>query len=95
MQKLIERGNVSVNEMVLDRNKRIKRGDRVTVEFIAEKMSVDAEEMPLEVVFENTDFAVINKDAGINVHPTGGEWGKTGTLVNALLHHFGNLSVIN
>ncbi len=58
-------------------------------------MRFEAEEMDLDIVFENEQFAIINKDAGVNVHPPGGEAGKTGTLVNGLLHHFGELSVIN
>lgn len=51
--------------------------------------------MPLEIVFENDDFAIVNKDAGINVHPVPGAGGRSGTLVNGLLAHFSGLSVIN
>lgn len=51
--------------------------------------------MNLEIIFDNPDFAVVSKDPGVNTHTVPGEFGNTGTLVNALLHHFGNLSVIN
>ncbi|MDP2103703.1 MAG: S4 domain-containing protein, partial [Candidatus Gracilibacteria bacterium] len=95
MQKLIERGGITVNGEVLDRNKRVRGRDVVTMEFRTEKYSIEAEDMPLEVIFENTDFAVISKDPGVNTHTVPGEYGSTGTLVNALLHHFGDLSVIN
>lgn len=54
-----------------------------------------AEDMNLDVIFDNSDFAVINKDPRVNTHTVPGEFGNTGTLVNALLHHFKDLSVIN
>jgi 23S rRNA-/tRNA-specific pseudouridylate synthase len=56
-------------------------------------MELIAEDIPLDIVFENDDFAIINKDAGINTHPTPGEEGRVGTLVNALLYHFKSLGV--
>lgn len=46
-------------------------------------------------MYDGPGFAVVNKPAGMNVHPVPGENGHTGTLVNALLYHFGSLSVIN
>ncbi len=57
------------------------------------EMHLEPENMPLDIIFENYDFAVINKDAGINTHPTPGEDGRKGTLVNALLHHFKTLGI--
>jgi len=54
-------------------------------------MELIAEDIPLDIIFENDDFAVINKDAWINTHPTPGEEGRKGTLVNALLYHFKTL----
>lgn len=56
-------------------------------------MELVAEDMPLDIIFENDDFAVVNKDAGINTHPTPGEEGRRGTLVNALLYHFKTLGI--
>jgi len=95
MQKLIEKGRLQVNGKVLESNKRVKRGDVLEIEFETEKSHLIAEDMPLEVIFDNQDFAVISKDPRVNTHTVPGEFGNTGTLVNALLHHFGNLSVIN
>lgn len=56
-------------------------------------MALEAEDIALDIIFENEDFAIINKEAGINTHPTPGEDGRKGTLVNALLYHFKNLGV--
>ncbi len=56
-------------------------------------MELMAEDMPLDIIFESPDFAIVNKDAGINTHPTPGEGGRRGTLVNALLYHFQTLGV--
>lgn len=95
MQKLIEAGCVRVNGELLDRSKRVRGGDTVALEFRTEKYHLEAEDMGLEVVFDNPDFAVINKDPGVNTHTVPGEHGNKGTLVNALLHHFEGLSVIN
>lgn len=95
MQKLIEKGRLQVNGKVLENNKRVKKGDVLEIEFETEKSHLVAEDMDLEIIFDNTDFAVISKDPGVNTHTVPGEFGNTGTLVNALLHHFGELSVIN
>ena len=56
-------------------------------------MELVAEDIPLDIIFENDDFAIINKDPHINTHPTPGEDGRKGTLVNALLHHFQTLGI--
>lgn len=95
MQKLIEKGRLQVNGKVLENNKRVKKGDVLEIEFETEKSHLVAEDMPLEVIFDNTDFAVISKDPRVNTHTVPWEFGNTGTLVNALLYHFGDLSVIN
>ena len=63
------------------------------IRWTVEDMAIEAENMPLDIVYENDDFAIINKDAGINTHPTPGAEGRRGTLVNALLYHFKNLGV--
>lgn len=58
-----------------------------------EAMHLEAEDIPIDIIFENDDFAIINKDAGMNTHPTPGEEGRKGSLVNALLHHFKTLGI--
>mgnify|MGYP003954863371 CR=1 FL=1 len=50
----------------------------IKIEWKVENMSLEAEDMPLDIIFENEDFAIINKDAGINTHPTPGEDGRKG-----------------
>lgn len=95
IQRLIDRGDVWVDGVAIKKNLKIYRGNVIRVEWRVEKMRFESEPMDLDIVFENELFAVINKDAGVNVHPPGGEGGKSGTLVNGLLHHFGSLSVIN
>lgn len=90
---MIEEGKISCNGEKFTKNKKIYRGDIIEIQWKIEQMELIAEDMPLDIVFENDDFAIINKDAGINTHPTPGEWGRKGTLVNALLYHFKNLGI--
>lgn len=93
LQKMIEEGKIYCNGANFTKNKKIYRGDEIRIEWKVENMTLEAEDMPLDIVFENDDFAIINKDAGINTHPTPGEAGRKGTLVNALLYHFKKLWV--
>lgn len=93
IQKMIEEGKISCNGEHFTKNKKIYRGDVIEIQWKVEQMELIAEDMPLDIVFENDDFAIINKDAGINTHPTPGEEGRKWTLVNALLYHFKNLWV--
>jgi 23S rRNA pseudouridine1911/1915/1917 synthase len=88
---MIEEEKITCNGVSFNKNKKIYRGDVIEITWKVENMELIAEDMPLEIVFENDDFAIINKDAGINTHPTPGEGGRKGTLVNALLHHFKTL----
>jgi len=90
---MIEEGKISCNGAPFTKNKKIYRGDIIEIQWKVEQMELIAEDMPLDIIFENDDFAVVNKDAGINTHPTPGEEGRRGTLVNALLYHFKNLGV--
>lgn len=94
IQRLIDRGFVKVNGQVIDKNKKVYSRDAISVYWKSEPGKFEAEEMPLDIVFENADFAVINKDPFQNTHPVLGEGGNSGTLVNALLYHFKELSVI-
>ncbi len=92
---LINRGNIRINGKTLGINRRVVLRDVINIQFVTEKYYLSGENIPLEIIFDNPDFAVINKDAGINTHTFPGEYGKTGTLLNALLYYFGNRSVIN
>lgn len=91
IQKMIEEGKISCNGAPFTKNKKIYRGDVIEIEWKIEQMELVAEDIPLDIIFENDDFAIINKDAGMNTHPTPGEDGRKGTLVNALLYHFKTL----
>ncbi len=88
INKLIEAGHIRVNGKILGDERRVKLRDMIDIEFETEKYYLEAENIPLEVIFENPDFAIISKDAGMNTHTFPGEYGKTGTLLNALLYHF-------
>lgn len=90
---MIDEWKITCNGSVFTKNKKIYRGDTLEIQWKIEQMELIAEDIPLDIVFENDDFAIINKDAGINTHPTPGEEGRVGTLVNALLYHFKNLWV--
>ncbi len=90
---MIEEGKISCNGTSFNKNKKIYRGDIIEIHWQIDQMALIAEDMPLEIIYENDDFAIISKEAGINTHPTPGEWGRVGTLVNALLYHFKNLGI--
>ncbi|PID84057.1 RNA pseudouridine synthase [Candidatus Gracilibacteria bacterium] len=92
IQKLIEKGRVEVNGTIIKKNNTpLRYKDEVFMRWEVEESILKAENIPLDIIHEDVNFAVINKDAGLTVHPIPGENGKTGTLVNALLYHFKNL----
>ncbi len=94
-EKLIVDGFVTVNEKAAAKSHKLKSGDRVcaTVPEPA-PLDISAENIPLEVVYEDEHLLVVNKPKGMVVHPAAGNY--SGTLVNALLHHCGSsLSGIN
>ena len=68
----------------------IATGDRVTIRASRHELRATAEELPLNIVYEDDDLAVVNKPAGMVVHVGAGV--RSGTLVNALLHHIGRLA---
>lgn len=87
LQALIAEGQVFVDDEVLgSASRKLEAGDAVRIIMPAPVQSVpEAEEIALDIVYEDDDLLVINKAAGMVVHPGAGNW--TGTLVNALLHH--------
>lgn len=97
IQKGIKEGNVLVNEKEVKPSYSLKEGDFVTVaDFVFETKSLkpEAENIPLEIVWEDENMAVVNKPSNMLTHPTVQE--MSGTLVNALLYKYGeNLSDIN
>ena len=95
IQKLIADGEVTVNQSATKANTKLKIGDVVEVNIPKPKETqLQAEEIPLDIVYEDKHMLVVNKPQGMVVHPAAGNY--CGTLVNALMAHCGdNLSGIN
>ena len=94
IEGLVKAGFVTVNGAVAEKaGMKVADGDEIVVEVPPPVPAVpEPEDIPLDVVFEDDDLIVVNKPAGLVVHPAPGH--HTGTLVNALLHHCPNLSGI-
>ncbi len=91
IQAWIKGGNLSVNGEVVKANYKVQCGDMLKLTIPeAEKINVTAENIPLDIVFEDDDLLVVNKPTGMVVHPSKGH--LTGTLVNGLLYHVNTLS---
>lgn len=94
IQMLIEQKSVLVNEKEVKANYKCRKGDVVTLELPEnQEMEAEPENIPLDIVYEDSEFLVINKPKGMVVHPSAGNWNHT--LVNALLYHCRDLSGIN
>jgi len=99
IQQLISERKVLVNDLESKPSLRLRGGERITLlgEPQPRPLRAVSEEIPLEIIYEDDDLAVINKPAGMMVHAGSGatdDARNRGTLVNALLHHFGKLSAI-
>ena len=97
LQRLIAAGRITINGRPVRPSQKIKPGDRIVLDVPRpEPLELKPEPIPLDIVFEDASLVVLNKPAGLVVHPAPGHW--SGTLVNALLHHFhrpgGSLSSI-
>lgn len=91
IQAAAEAGCIRVNDKSVKSSYKVKPLDVITILFEKPKREVEIlpENIPLNIVFEDNDLVIINKPAGMVVHPAFGNY--TGTLVNALLFHFSNL----
>ncbi len=88
IQKMIDRWQVSVNGEWISKNLKIKNKDEIQIEIVVEKLEeVLPEDMNLDVVFEDDEIIVLNKEAWINVHPVPWEGWNKNTLVNGVLFH--------
>src|SRR6266852_3530450 len=99
VQQLIAKGEVLVGGSAARASLRLKGGEEITVTGPpqAPPLRALAEEIPLDIVYEDDDLAIVNKPAGMMVHAGAGateDARNRGTLVNALLHHFGTLSEV-
>ena len=95
IQKLIETGNVCVNDKNTKTGYKISYNDLIKVMIpYPEDINIVAENIPLDIVYEDDDIILVNKPKGMVLHPSAGHY--TGTLVNALMYHCSNnLSGIN
>ncbi|MBE9911457.1 MULTISPECIES: RluA family pseudouridine synthase [Enterococcus] len=94
VQQWLKDGAVSVNGEPVKANYKVKSADAIVVEVPEpEELEIVAEDLPIEIVYEDDDVAVVNKPQGMVVHPSAGH--AQGTLVNALMYHMKNLSSIN
>ncbi|MBQ3022672.1 MAG: RluA family pseudouridine synthase [Clostridia bacterium] len=95
LKRLFESGEVLVNGKTVRASFKLKIGDEISLTLPeAKKLDVVAQDIPLDIVYEDSDVLVINKERGMVVHPAAGN--EDGTLVNALMYHCGdNLSGIN
>jgi 23S rRNA pseudouridine1911/1915/1917 synthase len=91
IQSAAEAGNILVNDKPVKNNYKIKPGDVVSIvlAYPPREIELIPEDIPLDIVYEDQDLVVVNKEAGMVVHPGYGHY--SGTLVNALLHHFKDL----
>lgn len=94
IQKLVDEGNVTVNDKNKKSNYKLKFNDKVTLNLPElQELVIQPENIELDILYEDSDLIVINKPQGMVVHPAPGNY--TGTLVNALVYHCKDLSGIN
>lgn len=87
LQQWIKQGHIRVNDSELKPKDKVKINDLIEVKAELESQGEwQAEDIPIEIVYQDEEILVINKPAGMVVHPAAGN--HSGTLVNALLHHF-------
>lgn len=89
IKRLIDTGKVFIGgAAAVKAGQTVKTGDEVSFDDVVESDDVTPENIPLDVVYEDDDIAVINKQRGLVVHPGAGN--KSGTLVNALMYRYGD-----
>ncbi|MCI6165818.1 MAG: RluA family pseudouridine synthase [Lachnospira sp.] len=95
IQKLIKEGNIKINNEECKSNYKVCLNDHIVIEIPeAKELEIEAENIPLDIIYEDDDIIVVNKPKGMVVHPAAGHY--SGTLVNALMYHCKNdLSGIN
>lgn len=94
IQGLIESGNVIVNGKAVKSNYKVKTSDEIVITVPEpSQLDIKAENIDIDIVYEDSDIVIVNKEQGMVVHPAPGNY--SGTLVNALLYHCKDLSSIN
>ena len=93
LQSWVKAGRVQVNGLALKPKDKLEGGEEIVLDAEAEVViSSEAEPIPLEIIFEDESLLIVNKPAGLVVHPAVGNW--SGTLLNALLNHDSSLDTL-
>lgn len=93
VSKMVKEGKVLLNDKKIKAGAKVFENDIIAYELIDETMNVESEDIDLDIVYEDDDVIIVNKANKMVVHPAVGN--KSGTLVNALMHHSKNLSSVN
>ena len=96
VKRLFDEGRLLVNGKVVKAHYKVQPGDKVALDVRVDDYPderIKPENVALDIVFEDDNMIALNKPVGMAVHPAAGHYG--GTLVNALIHHFGALSDVN
>ena len=94
LQRLIKEGKAVLNGSAIKPSFNVCSGDELVIDLPESELpAIEAEDIPLDIVYEDSDLLVVNKPKGMVVHPAPGHYG--GTLVNALMYHCRDLSGIN
>ncbi len=94
IKNAITAGDVLVNGKSVKPGDKVRAGDVISAQFHdAQPAAIEAEDIPIDILYQDADIAVVNKAQGMVVHPAPGNY--TGTLVNALMFHLKDLSGIN
>lgn len=93
IQQAAQAGHILVNDQAVKANHKVKAGDivRVILSHPPHQGPISAEDIPLDIIYEDEQLLVVNKEANSVVHPGHGNW--SGTLVNGLVYHFDKLPV--
>lgn len=93
LQTWLKEGRVSANTTICKGKDKVSGGEVVVLNFVAEKvLEYKAEAIPLDIIFEDNSLLIVNKPAGLVVHPAAGNW--QGTLLNALINHDESLKTL-
>ena len=92
IQTLIKNGNILVNNKPIKNSYKVQNGDEIVINYVEENLDIKPEDIKLDIVYEDDDVIVVNKESGMVVHPAVGN--TSGTLVNALMG-YSELSKVN
>ena len=85
-QRMLQQQEILVNDKICKMSYKVKKGDKIEIQIVEPKETeIQAENIPLEIVYEDNDIVIVNKAKGMVVHPGNGNW--EGTLVNAIMGH--------